>query len=102
MISHVVMWKVRDNIDGKTKVQLVQEFKERLEALPELIPEINAFEVGVNISERETAGDLVLLSEFDSQEDLEIYAKHPEHLKVVDFVKTIAEESRVVDYEVEG
>ncbi|MEA1982327.1 MAG: Dabb family protein, partial [Campylobacterota bacterium] len=35
---------------------------------------------------------------FASKEDLNSYAIHPEHLKVVAFIKSVAKESKVVDY----
>jgi len=40
-----------------------------------------------------------LYSKFNTKEDLKAYAIHPEHLKVVEFIKSVALESKVVDYE---
>ena len=37
-------------------------------------------------------------STFDSKEDLQAYAVHPEHLKVVELIKRVTLESKVVDY----
>jgi hypothetical protein len=39
-----------------------------------------------------------LYSSFSSKEDLNIYATHEEHLKVIDFIKTCADYTKVVDY----
>jgi hypothetical protein len=39
-----------------------------------------------------------LYSKFESQEDLYIYQKHPEHVKVADFVKKVCEARVVADY----
>jgi len=41
---------------------------------------------------------VALYSEFATQEALDLYQKHPEYLKVVDFVKKVCAEMRVVDY----
>jgi hypothetical protein len=43
--------------------------------------------------------DLVLRATFDVRQGLEEYAVHPEHLRVIDYIKSVAEYSRVVDYE---
>ena len=48
----------------------------------------------------EASKDMVLYSEFQSMDDLKAYAGHPEHLKVVEFVKPLVCERHVVDYEV--
>jgi len=40
----------------------------------------------------------VLYSEFKNQKALEIYQKHPQHVKVTSFVRKIKEERGVMDY----
>ncbi len=56
-------------------------------------------EVGVNFSNSPRAFDLALVTDFDSREDLKIYATHPKHLPILDFVKKSGIETKVVDYE---
>lgn len=99
MIRHVVMWKVKDEALGLKKPELLAELKKRLLALVEVIPEINFFQVGLNVVTADTARDLVLISDFDDLEALQRYASHPEHQKVVEFVKQVTEERRAVDFE---
>jgi hypothetical protein len=53
----------------------------------------------VNFSKEERAMDLSIITVFEGKEGLDAYAIHPEHLKVVDFIKTVVEYSKVVDYE---
>ena len=48
MIKHVVMWKIRDELDGKPKSELCRDIKQQLEALPGKIPVIRSLEVGIN------------------------------------------------------
>ncbi len=61
----------------------------RLLELKKFIPEIKFMEVGRNVIYPEQNHDLVLVSEFNSIAHLELYATHPEHLKVAAFVKEI-------------
>jgi hypothetical protein len=70
----------------------------QLEALPHFISVIEKLEVGNNISDRSAAMDLVLYTEFKDEAALNEYRVHPEHLKVLDFIKEVVAEARVVDY----
>ena len=98
MIKHIVFWKIKENAEGLDGAAIRTELRKRLEALPALIPEIKAFQVGDNFSTRNTAMDMALVSEFENREDLQRYQDHPRHREVADFVKAVTEEGRVVDY----
>jgi len=100
MIKHIVMWKLKEQALGVSKKENREELKNRLENLKNYIPEIIELEIGFSNAPNETVSDVVLYSRFNHFQDLEKYQKHPEHLKVVEFVKSIIEERRVVDYEV--
>ncbi len=99
MIKHLVLWKLKENLEGKSKPEIAAELKATLEGLKGKIQEIKALEVGINFNPADTASDLSLYSEFKSKDDLENYQKHPEHLKVVELVKKATTERRVSDYE---
>lgn len=94
MIVHIVMFKFRD----ENKSSNIKEVTKRLNALVELIPSLKSMEVGVNFTISERAFDLSLYSTFETKEDLGAYAVHPEHLKVVELIKSVTLESKVVDY----
>lgn len=94
MIVHIVMFKFKN----ENKEANIQETKELLNALVDLIPNLKSMEVGVNFTVADRAFDLSLYSTFDTKEDLDAYATHPEHLKVVEFIKSVTIESKVVDY----
>ena len=98
MIKHIVMFKFKKYAESNNKLGNMQMVKVKLEALPAKINEIKFFEVGVNFSEANVAYDLVLVSEFLSKEALYSYQKHPEHVKVADFVGKVCESRIVVDY----
>ena len=99
VIKHIVLWKLKDSMDGKAKPELARELKAALEGLKGKITEIKALEVGINFNPADTACDLSLYSEFKSREDLDRYQKHPEHVKVAELVKKLTLERRVSDYE---
>ena len=94
MIVHIVMFKF--NEENKDENLLI--VKNRLEELVSKIPTLKFIEVGVDFNQSERAFDLSLYSTFDTKDDLKTYAIHPEHLKVVELIKSVTTESKVVDY----
>jgi hypothetical protein len=98
MIKHIVMFKLKESADGNDKAGNIEALKAKLEALPAQIAEIKFFEVGINFLEANVAYNLALVSEFESKEALYSYQKHPEHIKVAEFVGKTCESRIVVDY----
>lgn len=92
------MFRFKDFAEGADKTKNIESLKSRLEALEEIIDEIKFFEVGINFGNTDVSYDLALCSEFESREDLFSYQKHPEHVKVADFVKKVCENRVVADY----
>ena len=94
MVKHIVMWRFKE---GEHENMLL--FRDRLLALKGQIPEIKAMEVGININPSDRSYDAVLVSEFDSMEDLKSYSVNPLHVEVSEFCKSIRTESASCDYE---
>lgn len=99
MINHVVLFKLKEYANPKEKEQALESFKSKLLALKNYIPELKHIEVGRHHELDAPSYDLCLISHFDSLADLDVYRVHPEHLKVVDFVKEITLERAAVDFE---
>jgi hypothetical protein len=99
MIRHVVMWKMKEEALGMQRLELAAEFKRRLMSLVGVVPEIGFFQMGGNVLASETAMDVALVSDFADLAALKRYTEHPEHLKVLDFVRQIVAERRAVDFE---
>ncbi len=95
MVVHIVTFKFKEE---NKKPNIIQA-KQMLENLMGAVPTLRSIDVGVNFSTEERAMDLSIITVFESKEGLDAYAIHPEHLKVVDFIKTVVEYSKVVDYE---
>ena len=92
MIRHIVMWKFREGTEAQR-----DEFLTKLRALYGVIPQLRSCEVAKNIG----AGnyDAVLVSEFDSMEDLASYKADPRHVAVSALCKSIRIDRVAVDYE---
>lgn len=94
MIRHIVIWKLKD----ENKKENALEIKKRLEKLKGIIKEIKNIEVGINFNNSEMAYDVCLVSEFENQEDLDLYQVNPNHVEVSKFVRNVITDRKVVDY----
>jgi len=93
MVKHIVFFKLKDNSDeNKRKV------KEKLMTLKDKIKVLKHFEVGINFSDTERAYDLALISDFETKDDLEIYANDSYHQEIIAYIKGVTQSSKVVDY----
>ena len=100
MIKQIVLWKLKEVSECGDRLQNARKMKHDLEALKSVIPQIRHIEVGLNSIPSDGSYDVALYSEFESEKDLDIYQKHPEHLKVAEFVGKVRERRVVVDYHV--
>ena len=103
MIRHIVMFKFLETANGKTKVENLKEAKEKMMAMQGVIPQIKAMNVYFGAEGQKPANyDYILVSDFESLEDLETYQKHPMHVAFGQYVKQLREpEGRAcVDYEI--
>lgn len=81
MIKHIVMW----NLAGETaeaRSEAASFLQSRFEQLRDEVPGLLHLEVGLDHSRVDYACDVVLYTEFESQEALDAYAVHPAHLRV--------------------
>jgi len=93
MVKHIVFFKLNDNSDeNKRKV------KEKLMTLKDKVKVLKHFEVGINFSDTERAYDLALISDFETKDDLEIYANDSYHQEIITYIKGVTQSSKVVDY----
>ena len=99
MIKHIVCFKLKEFAEGASKQENAREIKQQIESLPGKIPQIKRAEVGINFVTAPVAYDLALYAEFANREDLDTYVKHPEHVKVGQYIVPRNEQVVVVDYE---
>ena len=98
ILKHIVMWKFKDEAEGRTRAENAEWMKEHLEALVGKIPELLSAEVGINIKESEAAYDAVLTATFRNTDDMETYKNHPLHQEVTNYCKKVRLSRVVCDY----
>ena len=100
MVKHIVMLRLKEYDNKTQKLENALKLKKAIEDLKIHIDALKFIEVGLNFNEKPAAYDLVLIATFESEADLEIYRLHPEHKKLMVFLKTVTSDSAVVDYEI--
>jgi hypothetical protein len=105
MLTHIVMWRLKDEFSPEDKFKKAIELKVALEGLKNDISEIVSIEVGIDgaIGHRcccqpQQNFDLCLYSTFESPQALEVYQKHPAHVAVASKVKEAVKERACVDF----
>ena len=97
MIKHIVLFKLKNDIEPSQKEDLKQDFKRALEALSGKIDCLRSIEVGLNDNPEESF-DIALTTTFDTFDDLRHYANHPDHLAAAAIIKEAKEARACVDY----
>lgn len=91
MIQHIVMWKFREGTEAQA-----EEFLTRLAALDGQIECIRSMAVQRSAVPG-SAYDAVLVSEFDTLEDVARYKNDPRHVAVSSLCKEIRTDRRAID-----
>lgn len=92
MITHVVLFKLRNKEETGHVRNLLDGLKDKVEV-------IRSLETGVDVLRSDRSYDIALIVEFDSVGDLDKYQRHPEHVRVADYIAKVRESVVVVDYE---
>jgi hypothetical protein len=100
MVKHIILWQLKDELQGTERDAVKAGIKEGLEGLAGQIPGL----IDIKVQTRGLASsnaDVMLDSLFENEEALKGYAIHPEHVKVADNNVRPYTKTRVcMDYEV--
>ena len=100
MVKHIILWQLKDELEGERKDKVKKGIKEGLEGLQGVIPgllDIKVYTDGLPSSN----ADVMLDSSFENEEALKAYAIHPAHVKVADEnVRPFTKTRSCLDFEV--
>lgn len=100
MVKHIVMWKLKEEFSAEEKKVIANTFKERLEALDNLMEGVLKIKVETTPLDSSN-NDLMLDSEFANVEVLNAYQVHPKHVEVASYLKDKVVSRNCMDYIVE-
>jgi heme-degrading monooxygenase HmoA len=99
MFTHIVLWKLKDSANGKSREENARLIKERFEEIANMLDGLRRMDVGLNVLPGDDAADVALYAEFESRAAFEAYYEHPAHKALVGFIKDVRVDRRVIDYE---
>jgi hypothetical protein len=94
MLTHIVVWKYRSDVEQVVR----EEHVALLRRLASLIPEVVSFNVGFDVLNLPRSYDTGLVATFRDRAALEAYTVHPEHILVADMGRRISESVVSVDF----
>lgn len=92
------MIKVKAEKSAQRK-EILENTRKQLLNLSNYIPQLQYIEVGIQHNPDDGNHDLCLISHFNSLLDLNAYAVHPEHMKVLAYIREHFEGRTAVDFE---
>ena len=99
MVHHIVMWKFKPEIEEYQKETLKKAMAQNLASLVGKVPGLLTVEFVENQIPSSTH-DIALVTTLEKAEDIAVYAKHPEHVRVADtYVRPYVTERACLDYE---
>ena len=95
MLTHIVIWKYRPDVETEVRELHVA----MLRALVATVPTIESLAVGFDVLELPRSYHTGLVAVFQDRAALDAYTVHPEHIKAAEFGRTISEHIASVDFE---
>ena len=100
MIKHVILWKLKDELQGEEKEQVKAGIKQGFEGLEGQIPGLIDIKVRTEYLPSSNM-DVMLDTTFEDEESLKAYATNPKHVAVADGkVRPYTAVRACMDYEV--
>jgi len=93
MIKHVVLAKFKPGVTAEQ----VTELREKLAALPAIIPEIKGYDFGQDVRPEKTL-DFALVSTFDDMAAVKRYLVQPDHAAVGRYIRGLCESLQIIDF----
>src|SRR4051812_42943731 len=99
MFKHIVMWRLHETADGRSRADNARLIKERFEELANMLDGLLRLEVGIDVLRTPDSADVVLYTEFTSRAAFEAYYVHPAHKALATFIQTVRVNRLAIDYE---
>ena len=98
MVTHVVAWNFKDEVEEPRKAALKADMKKNLESLVGRVPGL----LTVTFHVEPLAGsnrEMCLVTTHENAEDIAVYSKHPAHVQVADtFVRPYTQDRTCVNF----
>lgn len=99
MVRHLVAWNFQDSLSKEEREEAKKEIRERLEAAAAVVDGVVDLKVTFNEFESSNR-DILLFADFVSEDALNAYQVHPEHLKAKEYIVARTKDRACFDYSV--
>lgn len=97
MVKHIILWKLKESLSEDEKTAARAEAKRRLEALNGKIDGMISLRVVTDRLPSSNA-DMMLDSEFETEEALAGYQVNPLHVEAATYVRSVVEARLCLDF----
>lgn len=95
MVKHIILWSLKEEFNNE---KIKKEMKTALEGLVGVVPGLSVMKIEIEPLPSSNS-DVMLYSEFESEQALKDYAVHPEHVRVADTrVRLFTKTRTVIDF----
>ncbi len=95
MVKHIILWTLKEEFD---RIEVKTAMKVALEGLVGVVPGLLKMQIEIEPLDSSNA-DVMLYSEFESEEALKGYAVHPAHVEVANTkVRPFTKTRTVIDF----
>ncbi len=99
MVKHIILWQLKDEISKENRAEILKNAKENLEGLFGKIDGLTEIKLQTEKLSSSNA-DMMLYSEFVSNDALKSYQTHPDHVYVADnFIRPYVLARLCLDFE---
>ncbi len=100
MIKHVVLFRLMETAEGRTKDENIAIARRMAESFVKDIPGTRSADIVLPVHGAPLDNeDMALICTFDDLEGLYLYKKHPAHVAFGDFMRRVRESRTSIDYE---
>lgn len=98
MVKHIVLWNFNEGMTTEEKRAAGEKMKSLLEPIKEKVP--GALDIQVVIQKLDSSNrDVALISTFETEEALQTYQTHPDHVAAGGYVRSVTCNRSCMDYE---
>lgn len=97
MVKHIILWKLKESLSDEEKTAACAEAKRRLENLNGKIDGMISLKVVTDRLPSSNA-DMMLDSEFETEEALAGYQVNPLHVEAATYVRSVVEARLCLDF----
>lgn len=98
MVKHIIIWNLKQDMTEAEKQEAKGKIKAGLESLKGVVPGLLEITVHTEFLPSSN-GDVMLDSTLTDAEALAAYQVNPDHLKVAQYVRSVTESRKCVDFE---